>query len=553
MKATIKDELIYELLDSYGDLRSKFDFNNLDVSYPVATALKASFISCCIHNSVETQRQSWRSIRKFCLFLIFNGYQKSNVLPKSVLVEFLAWLNTKKLQQDTVVSIFNLIRTLILWCERNHSNVIAGNLINPISRGRRSYQTSKEFISVDNLKKILSVCYEQINSVDQRITQNLDNLEKNKFGKFEDEKFTLLNELLNLGNGRIPTQKVLGKTNPSLNTKAQKVGGLRHLKSMIFLTPVDLLPFYIAILIQTAGNPMAILEMDRDCLISNPIRSDRISVFWYKKRSGTEQKADFNAVKKFSAPNIIKRLIKLTINLVPFANHRHKKSLFIAYNKEGAFVPCMQMLHLLLNDFISKNSLDNFDFKNFRNTSADLHHQVSKNILIARNKLNHKSTRTTQSYIHTTYLIEEYNELIADSQEAIIATSLNNKSVSIKDNDNKDRKFSTVFGFNCNNPFEGIAPGSVKGHLCFKFFHCATCPGSIVTLDDPFVVGRLKQAELELLSAQKRSITEGWADRFNEIYLPTLKIIQNNLLSKVAPHILVKALSLRIPPIPRLE
>jgi len=96
----------------------------------------------------------------------------------------------------------------------------------------------------------------------------------------------------------------------------------------------------------------------------------------------------------------------------------------------------------------------------------------------------------------------------------------------------------TVFGFQCNDPFSGIAPASRPGALCTNFSHCATCPGAVVTLDDPRVVVKLISTFAMLKKTKATSIETGWYPRFQALYEPTLSIIRDELLPKVDAAVL---------------
>jgi hypothetical protein len=83
----------------------------------------------------------------------------------------------------------------------------------------------------------------------------------------------------------------------------------------------------------------------------------------------------------------------------------------------------------------------------------------------------------------------------------------------------------------------GIGKGAKKGQLCEQFHRCATCPGALIILDDVRIVARLMRAHNELLVAKQRSLAEGWWPRYEVYYLPTLKIIETEILSAVTEDV----------------
>ena len=112
---------------------------------------------------------------------------------------------------------------------------------------------------------------------------------------------------------------------------------------------------------------------------------------------------------------------------------------------------------------------------------------------------------------------------------------------------------TTLFGFDCKDPFAGTAEGSHIGEACGRFFSCSTCPGAVVVLDSPHVVAKLLATTEHLRNERARASAEGWAPRFQVLYGPTLTILERDLLPLITDDL--KALAQReyTPPLPRLE
>ena len=132
--------------------------------------------------------------------------------------------------------------------------------------------------------------------------------------------------------------------------------------------------------------------------------------------------------------------------------------------------------------------------------------------------------------------------MIAESQTLLHANVLN---VPIKDHigihDKEIIPADTLFGFKCKNPFAGIAPSTLPGSLCIKFTGCATCPGSIIPLDDPVVISRLLKTLEQLRLTKIRAIEQGWIERYLSIYEPTQKILEETIIPKVTSSVKAKA------------
>lgn len=549
--------LAIELHDRDGIVRSRLDFSKLGIHESVAHVLLDSYKSQFSHNTLETRRQIWRAIRKLALCLENIGYKDQSTLPKTTLIDFRDWLSKDDLSDNTAHSLFNIVRSVLQWCERNTQLFAGAALEIPVTRVSRRDPQASPVLDDKQISVVLSKCYGEIREIEQRIELG----RRLKLGEFRAENEAALGAIfkamLDIGHGVIPSQRAVAKTRPGLNRKINRAGGYAYMSRLIFLSPEDIFPFYLAILIQTAGNPSSIRELRRDCIQPHTLTADRETIIWYKNRSAAEQKADFNSVRSKAAPNLVRQLNTLTRPITELAAEHEKKYLFLARGKSGISLPVMQLLHVLLNNFITRHDLPNFTFKQLRKTSAVLHYKTSRDPLIAKSKLNHQSLRSTFKYLSVSSNKEDGNELIAHFQGKLMEICmLDDLPASHQEDCARSQSahlYQTVFGFDCEDPFSGVAPKSSKGKICQNFFHCATCPGAVVTLDDPIVVAKLLKAEKTLQQAEKQASVMGWAERFDSVYLPILRIIQNDLLSRISSVIIEKASTIKVPELPRLE
>jgi len=273
----------------------------------------------------------------------------------------------------------------------------------------------------------------------------------------------LILELVALGGGKIPNQKIIGKSKNALARRVTEAGGLRYLNSIIMLAPADLFPFYLAILTQTSGNPMAIRTLTRDCVQPHSFRSDLTLVCWEKPRSGTEQKVDFPIGREWSAASLVSRISRLNENLVPLVERSARNSLFLAYSHHQARVPCFQMFHHLLGDFIARHQLGlDFDFKDLRRAGARAHQKTSGSIFLVKKRLNHKSVRTTARYLDQVEIAETSDQVIFRFQGELARRALQPDSEAApreekERSDKSNGHIDTIFGFKCKDPIAGIA------------------------------------------------------------------------------------------------
>jgi hypothetical protein len=108
----------------------------------------------------------------------------------------------------------------------------------------------------------------------------------------------------------------------------------------------------------------------------------------------------------------------------------------------------------------------------------------------------------------------------------------------------------SMFGFNCKDPLAGIAPGSRAGEICTHFLGCFTCPNAIITAE-PASIARLLKARDHLRTAS----TYLHPARFEAIYAPLLKILEEDILTRFSAAQIVSATPLcaGLPPIPDLR
>lgn len=108
----------------------------------------------------------------------------------------------------------------------------------------------------------------------------------------------------------------------------------------------------------------------------------------------------------------------------------------------------------------------------------------------------------------------------------------------------------SMFGFNCKDPFAGIAPGTRAGKLCMHFLGCFTCPNAVITAD-PISIARLMQARDHLRAASNYV----HAARWEAIYKPQLRILEEDILTRFSARELDGAAPLRarLAPIPELR
>jgi hypothetical protein len=107
-----------------------------------------------------------------------------------------------------------------------------------------------------------------------------------------------------------------------------------------------------------------------------------------------------------------------------------------------------------------------------------------------------------------------------------------------------------MFGFDCKDPFAGLAAGTRRGQLCTHFLGCFTCPNAIIP-DDPRTLARLLQAREHLRDAASSVHPVRW----QAIYAPPLHILEHDILPRFSAAELAAAEPHRatLSPLPELR
>jgi len=90
--------------------------------------------------------------------------------------------------------------------------------------------------------------------------------------------------------------------------------------------------------------------------------------------------------------------------------------------------------------------------------------------------------------------------------------------------------------------------------LCEQFYRCATCPGALIVLDDVKIIAKLLQARKDLLEAKERAVVEGWWPRYETYYLPSLRILETEIVPAIASDLRMQAEAYAVTvPVPALD
>lgn len=522
----------------------RIDFGDLKINRVVSLALKRALKAEVGHNAPDTQKKAFQALRLLAEYLCEKKQAHLLPLPIDVSTGFTDWLAVSDRGPSAQVAL-KMVCRLLSWCQRNIKDIVSekASFWVPTIRDKNDI---KRIAAEPDLKVILAACYREIETIENRLEIGRRLISGEGLSPAEEPVSELIRDLLILGKGVLPKQRLVNRSGNSFSRRIEELGGYRALSRMIWLCPEDLFPFFVAVTVQTSGNPDAIKKLSRDCINQHPLRSDLERIQWIKKRGAREQVADFPSGRSWSAPSILRRLMNLNRALLRWCKPADINKAFISFCPHNRKVkgPAEHTLREELESFVKKNGLDSFQFRDLRHAGARAHHIASGSILGAKRRLNHQSLGSTVHYTDLKDRAFEHELVIGRFQGEMVRLSVR-KPAGVSKSRDSDHSSSglaeTVFGFGCKDPLAGVHPGSVKGKTCLQFGGCSTCPGAMITLDNPAVVARLLAASRVLEQTKARAIATGWWPRYAMLYEETRQILSTEILPAVHPSVLAVA------------
>lgn len=525
-------------------LRHRIDFSDLNLNSKVAVALKRALRAEVGHTLPDTQKKAFKALKLLAAYLQQRGQAQFQPLPVDVANDFTDWLEASS-RGPSAQAALKMVCRLLSWCQRNLKGIVSEKASFWVSTIRDT-NSPKRVAAQPDLRAILVACYRQIEAIEKRLEIGRRLISGENLSPAEKQVSDLVRDLLILGKGVLPKQRLVNRSGNSFARRIEELGGYRPLARMLWLCPEDIFPFFVAVVAQTSGNPDAIKMLSRNCLHRHPLRSDLERIQWIKKRGGREQFADFPTERKWSAPAILRRLMKLNEPLLSLCGPAHIDKVFLTYCPWSRRVKAADKDVLLveLDSFVKAHGLASFQFRDLRHAGARAHHIASGSILAAKRRLNHQSIDSTVRYTTLEDRAHEHESLIRRFQGEMVQLSIR-KPLKNKPNGNPDASAQsladTVFGFGCKDPLAGVHPASTKGKACLQFAGCASCPGAMIILDDPKVVARLIATSRALEETKKRAIAQGWWPRYEMLYEDTRQILAVEILPAIHPSVLTAA------------
>lgn len=543
---------VFTVSDAHGDVELELRFHELPVGQQLQESFYRAFKAQFGHLEPTTLKTNFSAVRIFCKYLLQTHPTDSlNKLLPNELHAFVSWLAKSGRKNSTSQSILNIVRSLLAYAARNDTGGVPNSIDLNVVGFRREESSPGNVVSSETRARILEACRQEIEAGEGMLRKGREAIAEAQRGNPSGLGEILLS-IVDLGHGRYVKKEELRKAAPKALKKMQ-VLGYRKVYSHLFLTHEQLFPFYLAIVAETGGNPDAIHRVKRDCFISHPTKPDFVLFVWQKTRAHAEQFAGYSLKREWSAAGLVKKLKDLNENLIAHAKPKDQDRLFIGMSSLAAGRSCTQLLHVLLSEFIERHGLQKFTFRELRRTIAEEEYLKNGDIEDARERLGHTRSTTTQGYLSSSLIKRHHESKIVKYSGMLVANARALTRVSDLAPVSEGQQAQTLFGFSCKDPYSGLAPGSQKGRVCDKFYGCSTCPGSIVVLDDPKLVAKLICTAEHLRGEQKRAVAEGWGIRFDNLYAPTLRILEEEILPLLATEMIAVAQGLIVPALPRLE
>jgi hypothetical protein len=438
-------------------------------------------------------------------------------------------------------NLLSLFRQLIEWTKRNFPERLPSRIDFPYNPYPLHKAEPRRKLQEAVLKSILQAAYEDIDEAWERFQIGRRILAAPGVVDGVDAEFCrLVRAIAKAGHGVMPAVKAIDLGSSAIKRR----GGLRVLASYLHLTIEYLPAFFLAIAIQTAGNPDALRRLSRDCQSPHPLDERRVMIDWSKPRAGFKvkrtQRRSFDSRRPYAAPNLIDRLLIMTAPLAAQAPPQDRDLLFLIKSEKTRTVGVVPMatLGIVIKRFIERANariaiwnraaperrrepLPDFAVAFLRGSAATQVYTASEGDLIAAQALlNHARIDTTERYVRGPEAKRLQTETIARAQALMIGWVMG-EAGGKAEAEPVSMRVTAPFGHDCLNPLGGDTPGKP----CSRLGACLRCPGLVIPLDAEHLA-RILQA-IDALETARLTLDPA---RWELIYAPSHRILVNDIL-----------------------
>ena len=548
--------------------KTVIDFTSLHMPEDVRLVLAEAFWSHYGVQSANTVKAHWFHVMTFDRFVRESHAIKGLAdVHRAVLVRYIEWLNVqcrrdgRPWSKGSRAAPYTALHKLLQWLVRCRPGTIAG-IDYPFSpfpgRDRDSQPHGK--IAVRHLRAILNACEADIAQI--RSAREAATAQRAAADGSLDTLGGLLQHIDRHCDGIIPTALELSRPGQvQFRTALARSGGLRQVEPCLYPRSESLLPYYLAILIHTAGNPEPIVDLQRDCLQLLPLLDDRQTLVWRKGRTPHVQRRTFSIAAAFEPPALVREILQWNERLLPLAppTQRNRLFLFKAKGLHAVTAFSASTVKYALKLFCARHSLPAFTLAAIRPSVLSAFYRTSGDLRQVRTVANHVRLATTVRYVEAPEVQALHRTRVVALQSAFVGhigkyQTPKRAAHPIAPADaqaiQSPAQAVSLFGFGCKDPFAGTAPGTHCGELCTNFMGCFTCPNAIIA-PDPSTVARLLQARDHLRAAA----TTLHPARWRAVYAPQLRILEEDILARFAAREIAAAepMLAQLTPLPELR
>ena len=544
------------------------DFATLRLPTDLAHALADAFWHYGAGNG-RSLLTIWVHMRTFGQFVAETAAVASLAdVHRDLLARYIEWLNARRRAngkpwtKSSRSGAYTALRKLLQWLERCRPGLIAPMEypFNPFPWRNRDSGTVPK-LPVSELRAILKACERDIAAIrTRRASFAAERAAHRGSAACPDvSRAALVATIEERYAGLIPSALALSRAGQhAVRRGLSKFGGAKQVAPLIYPDARSLLPYYLAILIHTAGNPEPIARLETDCLQPIPLLDDRQMLVWAKNRAGQTQRRSFRSNNPDEPPALVKELLTYTEPLRRHAPPPVRNRLLLFRGASGrinSLSPALAKM-IIRYEFTVRHQLPHFSLASIRPSVLTAFYRASGDLHQVKDVANHRNIATTVRYVDTLQVQAEHRARIAALQSTFLGHIERPPSRAPRSRRHARPKKPcgipavSMFGFDCKDPFEGIVPGSRRGSLCRHFLGCFTCPNAIIP-DDPRTLARLLQAREHLRSAASSVHPARW----QALYAPPLAILENDILSRFNTAEIAAAEPLRatLSPLPELR